>query len=228
MIEIQEGPMRTSATNIKDCLTIEMPRHLDGRGFFQEMFSQRWANSNNMFNGVAGYVNWQQVNWSQSDRHVLRGIHVAPYGKLVTCLSGQIMDVVVDLREDSVSYLDHFFTMLSPEQTTQVFVPPGCGHAFLSLQPNTSVVYLQSDVYSTLKEWSVRWDDPQLAINWPVKAPILSDKDAAAPTVKEALKARADRLVKDINERERVKRVLEALKQAQSQQTEPASPREGT
>ncbi len=220
--------MRTVATNVRDCLTIEMPRHLDGRGFFQEMFSQRWAHANNMFNGVAGYVNWQQVNWSQSEQNVLRGIHVAPYAKLVTCLSGRIMDYVVDLREDSPSYLDHFSVELSPDKTTQAFVPPGCGHAFVSLEPNSSVVYLQSDVYSTPKEWSVRWSDPQLAIKWPVLAPILSDKDAAAPTLKEALTAKANKLVKDINERERIKRVLEELKQAQNQQTESPSPREGT
>ena len=184
--------MKVTATNVKDCLVVEMARHLDNRGFFQELYSHRWAYSTPMYTSAAGYPDWKQVNWSWSDPNVLRGIHCAPYHKLVTCLGGLVYDVAVDLREDSPTYLKWFGIELDPTAPVSLLVPPGCGHGFFALQPST-VIYLQSDVFGPDKEWAVRWDD--FGIDWPGGTPILSEKDAAAKTLAEIIQARSRQTV---------------------------------
>lgn len=178
--------MKTTATNVQHCLTIEMQRNHDDRGFFQEIYTHRLAYQMPMFHSATkGYVNWQQVNWSNSNKNVVRGIHAAPYCKLISCISGKIKDVVVDLRPNSPTFLKHFSVILSPDNPISVFVPHNCGHAFVSLESNSTIIYLQSDTYSSDKESTVRWNDPTLNIDWFIDDPILSEKDKNALTLKE-------------------------------------------
>lgn len=160
--------MKEIPTTVHGCVVIMADRHHDGRGFFQELYK--------------GNAYWQQVNWSRSGEHVLRGLHVAPYEKLVTCVSGRIFDVVADMRPDSRTYKKWFGTILDGANPTQLFVPSGCAHGFLSLESDSSVVYLQSGRYQPENEWSVAYNDPTLAISWPVLESeiVLSLKDSEA------------------------------------------------
>jgi dTDP-4-dehydrorhamnose 3,5-epimerase len=163
MIKWVFGPVKTSSVATVD-------RHYDDRGFFQEIFNHTMQS-----------MDVQQVNWSTSNKNVLRGIHVAPYAKLVTCVSGSIYDVVVDLRRGSESYLQWWGKILDENSPDQMYVPKGCGHAFWTMTDNTKVVYLQDGVYSPSSEYTMRWNDPLVGIKWPfVGDPILSSKDAQA------------------------------------------------
>jgi dTDP-4-dehydrorhamnose 3,5-epimerase len=168
--------MLISPTNIVDASKIFVERHIDERGFFQEIYNpNRFENAQQ----------WKQINWSKSDKYVLRGIHVAPYGKLVTCVSGRIFDVCVDLRVDSPTYLKCYTTILDEKVSQQVYIPANCGHAFLALDWDTSVVYLQEGCYNPKEESIIRWDDPTLAIQWPALESelILSKQDENALTL---------------------------------------------
>jgi len=158
--------MNIVRTELPGCSIIEADRHFDDRGFFQELFEQsKYAAS------------WKQVNWSSSKRNVLRGIHVAEYIKLVTCVSGHIWDMVVDLRPNSPTYLHHIGVELSADQSRQVYIPAGCGHGFVSLEDNSCIVYMQTERYAELGEQTVMYNDPTLAINWPGENHIISDRD---------------------------------------------------
>lgn len=159
-------------TEVEGCRWIEMARHFDHRGFFEEIYQHSKLDFG---------VEWRQVNWSQSDKNVLRGLHVANYPKLVTCITGKIFDVVVDFRENSKTYLKWFGIELDEYKNSQIFVPAGCGHGFLALK-DSNVIYLQGDVWRPDSEITLRYDDPKFNINWPIVDSdyILSDKDKNA------------------------------------------------
>lgn len=157
-------------TAIQDCYIIEMDRHYDGRGFFQETYVD------------ATYKNarsrWLQSNWSVSKEGVIRGIHVSPYPKLITCVSGKIFDVIIDLRKQSPTYMKKVYIWLSPNEASQVFVPADCGHGFYSAEENSMVVYQQGGRYTPSKEKRIKWNDNILAIEWPASEQyILSELD---------------------------------------------------
>lgn len=171
-------------TKVKDCFVFETQRFIDDRGFFQECF----RNSNyEPFLDFGMSFNWKQMNWSNNKKNVLRGIHVAPYGKLVTCLAGKIWDCVVDLRTNSETFLQIFSTELSFDRPRQIFVPPGCGHAFVSLEDCTSVVYLQTAEFTQKKELTLDHKDEFLKIQWPGSNHILSPRDKSGLPLKEVL-----------------------------------------
>ncbi|GAA5510421.1 hypothetical protein Rcae01_05929 [Novipirellula caenicola] len=115
----------------------------------------------------------------------LRGMHFqkSPHGqtKLVSCVSGKAWDVMVDLRDDSSTFGKWHATKLSAASGQAVLIPAGCGHGFVTLEPNTTIAYLIEGQYMPDQGRVLRWNDPTVAINWPVKDPVLSDKDAAAP-----------------------------------------------
>lgn len=167
------------STNVSDAVKITGERHEDSRGFFQEIYNHERS-------GIPP-CEWVQTNWSKSDKYVLRGIHVAPYHKLVTCVSGRIFDVCVDLRPDSSTYLQVYTTILDSNVPQQVYIPAHCGHAFLSLEWDTSVIYMQGGSYNPNTEHTIHWSDPSLTIHWPVLANevILSDKDRKGMSAKE-------------------------------------------
>ena len=140
-----------------------------------------------------------QDNHSRSARGVLRGLHFQlpphPQGKLVRCSVGEIFDVAVDLRRGSSTFGRSVGLRLSASNHQQLWVPPGFAHGFLSLEEDSEVLYKTTDVWHRECERSLRWDDPALAIAWPLDAiaaaegPTLSDKDAAAPGLAELVAA---------------------------------------
>jgi dTDP-4-dehydrorhamnose 3,5-epimerase len=161
----------------------------DERGFFQESWNQR------SFAAALG-VELEQVpvfhqdNHSRSSRGVLRGLHYQlppePQAKLVRCVRGAIFDVAVDLRRSSPSYGRWVGAVLSDENHAQLWIPVGFAHGFLTLSDNADVLYKASGFWSRGCERSLRWDDPALAIAWPLdrlggQPPLLAPKDAAAP-----------------------------------------------
>ncbi len=168
-------------TPIPGLLVVTPARHGDGRGFF----SETWSASQWRARGLE--LDWCQDNHSLSRAAgVLRGLHYqAPpmaQAKLVRCTAGRIWDVAVDMRRGSASYGQWFGLELSAENWRQLFVPRGFLHGFLTLEPDTEVQYKVDNPYAPDCDGAVRWDDPELAIDWPLAgAPVLSDKDAAAP-----------------------------------------------
>lgn len=164
--------MNLVATNIHGCYLIKSERYADPRGFFQEIYSEKTYG--------ACAQKWLQANWSVSRRHVVRGLHKAPFAKLCTCVVGRIFDVVVDLRKDSPTYREWYGVWLSAENGLQMYVPPDCGHGFFAAEDST-LIYLQSGLYNPAAEVTVHWQDPKLGIAWPqVEEYILSDKDRNA------------------------------------------------
>jgi len=155
-------------------------RHGDARGFFSETWNQARAEAA----GITGQ--FVQDNHSVSrEQGVLRGLHcqVAPYaqGKLVRVVKGAIWDVAVDARRGSPTYGQWAAAELSAENWAQLWVPPGFLHGFCTLQPDTEVIYKVTGQYDRASERGVIWNDPDLALPWPVTEPVLSDKDRVLP-----------------------------------------------
>jgi len=162
--------MKTIPTPIKDCSIINHNQYKDNRGFFQEFYHS------GLFKTIS--FNPIQINHSFNFKYSLRGIHIAPFKKVVSCISGRIIDVCVDFRKNSPTYLQHFKTELS-HSGKQLLIPANCGHAFLSLEDNTSVIYMQDSFYIPNDEQCVRYSSPGLGINWGVDESklIISEKD---------------------------------------------------
>ena len=160
----------------------------DPRGFFFESWNQQ------AFNAAAGNTSFVQDNHSRSSRGVLRGLHYQlpphPQGKLVRCAAGEIFDVAVDIRRRSPTFGRWVGAVLSAENHQQLWVPAGFAHGFLTLSEHAEVLYKTTDFWSRDCERAIRWDDPALAITWPLEAlagllPQLSEKDAVAPLLTE-------------------------------------------
>lgn len=157
-------------------------RFADERGWFSETYSRRAA-------AAAGIADaFVQDNHSLSrPLGTLRGLHFQlpprAQGKLVRCPRGRIMDYAVDIRRGSPTYGRWLAAELTAENGHQLFVPVGFAHAFLTLEPDTEVAYKVTDDYAPDHEGGIRWDDPDLAISWPLPAPgpVLSPKDAVLP-----------------------------------------------
>ncbi len=161
--------------------------HRDDRGSFLEMFRSADVSA------LAGRPQVAQVNCSVSQRGVVRGVHFAdvPPGqaKYVSCTSGVILDVVVDLRVGSPTFGRWEAVTLDDDARQSVYISEGLGHAFMALSEVATVVYLCSTAYAPAREHGVHPFDPALAISWPeVAAPVLSGQDALAPSLEEALR----------------------------------------
>ena len=171
--------MTVTETALPGVLVLEPRVFGDARGFFCETYhAERYRQA-----GVdAAFV---QDNLSRSGRGTLRGLHFqAPphaQAKLVQVLEGAVWDVAVDLRRDSPTFGQHVGVELSAENGRQVYVPVGFAHGFCVTSETALFAYKCSAFYAPGAEGSLRWDDPDLAIGWPVEAPVLSDKDRAAP-----------------------------------------------
>jgi dTDP-4-dehydrorhamnose 3,5-epimerase len=174
--------MEVRQLDIDGVLEIVPGKFSDARGFFSETYSKsRFADA-----GIG--MEWVQDNQSLSaERGVLRGLHfqIAPFAqdKLVRVLRGSIFDVAVDLRKGSSSYGKWVSRVLSAEAGNQLLVPKGFAHGFLTLEPNAEVLYKVSAPYAPECDRGVRWNDPDIAVAWPLggREPVLSGKDAAAP-----------------------------------------------
>jgi dTDP-4-dehydrorhamnose 3,5-epimerase len=166
--------MRVTTTDIPGVLLIEPDVFRDPRGLFFETYqARRYADA-----GIPGP--FVQDNYSQSLRGTLRGLHYQEpraQGKLVMVTEGAVYDVVVDVRKGSPSFGRWYATELSAENRRQVYVPPGCAHGFCVTSDQAAFLYKCTDYYAPGTERGIIWNDPALAIPWPVLAPILSAKD---------------------------------------------------
>jgi len=167
-----------TATAIADVLVLEPKIFGDDRGFFFESFNAR------VFAQATGLnVTFVQDNHSKSARHVLRGLHYQTQqaqGKLVRVVSGEVFDVVVDVRPESPTYGKWVREILSAQNQRQMWVPPGLAHGFLVLSENAEFLYKTTDYYAPEFERCIAWNDKKLNIDWPLSGatPSLSAKDA--------------------------------------------------
>ena len=170
--------VRRIETEIPDLVLLEATAHGDERGFLLESFREDlWAE-----HGVAGP--FVQENHSRSAKGILRGLHfqTSPgQAKLVRCVRGAIWDVAVDLRRDSPTYKRWEGVELSDENHRQLFVPVGFGHGFCVLSDVADVAYKLTSSYDPETEAGVRWDDPDIGVDWPIDDPQLSERDRVAP-----------------------------------------------
>lgn len=160
--------------------------HSDERGFFFESYRQDGFESE--VSDTPGFV---QDNHSRSARGVLRGLHYqlepVAQGKLVRVVNGSVFDVAVDIRRSSPTFGEWFGLELSADNYRQLWVPPGFAHGFVALTEFADLVYKVTAYYSPHHDRSIRWNDPEISIEWPLdQDPILSDKDAAAPYLADA------------------------------------------
>jgi dTDP-4-dehydrorhamnose 3,5-epimerase len=170
--------MQVTKTEIPGVLIITPRRIVDPRGFFSETFqAERYA--------AAGMPHpFVQDNWSRSRRGVLRGLHLQnprAQGKLVSVISGQVLDVAVDVRAGSPTFGRHVAVEISEENGIQFFLPRGCAHGFVVLSETADFLYKCDEYYSPQDEIVVRWNDPALGIDWRISEPVLGARDAAAP-----------------------------------------------
>jgi len=157
----------------------------DHRGFFMESYNKK------DFEEIGINLNFVQDNHSLSiQAGTLRGLHYQlnpkAQTKVVRCLSGAIYDVVVDIRKGSPTFGQWIGIILTANNKRQVIVPKGFAHGILTLVPNTEIMYKVDEYYSPEHDRAIRWNDPELNINWPISKPILSEKDKKAPLLKEA------------------------------------------
>ena len=169
--------MKVIPTAISDVLIIEPKVFGDDRGFFFESFNL------NVFRQASGLdVDFVQDNHSKSAKNVLRGLHYQiqqPQGKLVRVVQGEVFDVAVDLRKHSKTFGQWVGIHLSAENKKQFWVPAGFAHGFVVLSETAEFLYKTTDYYAPQFERSIRWNDPKLAISWPISNdPLLSAKDA--------------------------------------------------
>lgn len=158
--------MIINQTSIPECFYVQHIKYEDTRGSFAEIYRESIIP-----------IPVPQINYSISKKSVLRGIHRTPYGKFVTCVSGEIYDICLDLRPKSPTYKKYFSIILSPNYNNSIYIPPYCGHAFLALEDSV-VVYAQSAEYQ--KSYDETYCYKLYDIQWPIDPAIISPKDKAA------------------------------------------------
>lgn len=177
--------MVITRTELADVYIVEPKVYGDDRGFFFESYNAR------QFEEATGVrPNFVQDNHSRSARNVLRGLHyqiVQPQGKLVRVIAGEVFDVCVDLRKSSPDFGRWFGVTLSAENKYQLWLPEGYAHGFVVMSENAEFVYKSTDYWAPAHERCIRWNDPQLAITWPLeREPRVSRKDADGKNFKDA------------------------------------------
>jgi dTDP-4-dehydrorhamnose 3,5-epimerase len=174
-------------TALPEVVLIDPPCFEDGRGFFMETWNAR------EFAGAGLDLRFAQEGHSRSARGVLRGLHYqgepSPMGKLVRCTAGRIFDVAVDLRVGSPRFGRWFGIELSAVNRRLLYVPAGFAHGFQTLSEQAEVQYKMTSFYTPAAEGAVAWNDPELTIDWPLPDPILSTRDATAPSLRDYLAA---------------------------------------
>ncbi len=178
--------MRALPTRLAGLVAIEPSVHGDERGFFCETYRGEWCAEL----GIDERTRFVQDNQSRSARGVLRGMHFQVgdgVAKLVRCGRGRILDVAVDLRRGSPTYGDWAGVELDDESMRELFVPVGFAHGFCVLSDVADVIYKQTAYYDPSLERGIAWNDPDVAIEWPLPADelIVSERDAAAPLLRE-------------------------------------------
>lgn len=177
-------PFSFSRLEIPDVVMIEPRVFRDERGFFVESYKR------SEFAAFGITESFVQDNHSRSRRGVLRGLHYQnpprAQGKLVRAVRGEIFDVAVDIRKGSPTYGRWVGVNLSEENMRMLYIPPGFAHGFLTLSDMADVMYKTTDEYSPEHEAGIIWSDPEIRINWPLRDPVLSPKDARWPCLRNA------------------------------------------
>lgn len=175
--------MEVIQTEIPDVKIVKPKVYGDERGFFLETFEQK------RYQKMLGInLNFVQDNHSRSQKNVLRGLHFQkenPQGKLVRVVRGEVFDVAVDIRKDSVTYGNWVGVILSEENKNQLWIPPGLAHGFLVLSDIADFEYKCTNYYDPNSEGCLLWNDPIVNINWPTSMVILSEKDKLGKTLEE-------------------------------------------
>ncbi|KJD34923.1 dTDP-4-dehydrorhamnose 3,5-epimerase [Tamlana sedimentorum] len=168
---------------LKGAYVLDLEKRGDNRGFFARTFCA------NEFAELKLNTQFVQGNMSHNAfKNTLRGMHYQTDGaeevKLVRCTKGALLDVILDIRKDSPTFGQYEAIEISEDNGRQIYIPKGFAHGFLTLQNNSEIAYLVSEFYTPGKEAGIRWDDPAFKIDWPIKDPILSDKDKVYPDYK--------------------------------------------
>ena len=175
--------MKLIETGLKDLVLIESNVFHDERGYFFEGFNKDSCSELGLKIEVA------QTNISQSQKGVVRGLHFQnpPYaqGKLIRVMQGAVLDVAIDIRKSSDTFGKHYSVELNDENKLALWIPPGFAHGFKTLKDKTLFYYNCTEVYNKQAEGSIKWNDPELGINWEIENPIVSEKDQNAPMFKD-------------------------------------------
>lgn len=170
--------MNVVESRLAGVLTIEPQVFEDERGYFYELHNAR------RYKNIGIDLDFVQDNRSSSRVNVLRGLHFQknkPQGKLVTVTKGEVFDVAVDLRPNSKTFGEYDFAILSEHNKKQFYIPPGFAHGFCVLSNEADFLYKCTDYYTPGDEGGIIWNDPTIAIEWPITEPILSEKDTVLP-----------------------------------------------
>ncbi|MFW5708294.1 MAG: dTDP-4-dehydrorhamnose 3,5-epimerase [Bacteroidota bacterium] len=175
--------MQVRETGFRNLFVIEPDIFEDKRGYFFESWNRE------RFKEAGLDADFLQDNQSMSAVNVIRGMHfqLPPWqqGKLVRVFSGSVLDVVVDLRKAEPTFGRHYKILLTAKQKNMLWIPPGFAHGFLTLEENTVFFYKCTQVYHSDAEAAIAWNDSDLAIDWGVKDPVVSEKDKNAPAFKD-------------------------------------------
>tara|TARA_B100001093_G_C26813993_1_gene1008834 strand:- start:865 stop:1383 length:519 start_codon:yes stop_codon:yes gene_type:complete len=169
--------MKILKTKFKDLLVFKSKNFFDNRGHFRELALEKKIKKKLIFTVM-----------SKSKKNVLRGLHMqkkAKQGKYISCIKGEILDVVVDCRKKSKTFGKYFKIILSEKNCKSIYIPPGFLHGFLSLDKENIVIYGCTNYRDKKSEIGVSWNDEDLKINWNIKSPILSKKDSRNKKFKE-------------------------------------------
>jgi dTDP-4-dehydrorhamnose 3,5-epimerase len=177
-------PFSFKPLEIVDVVLVEPKVFPDERGFFFEAFK---ASDFEQAGLPSCFI---QDNFSFSKKNVIRGLHYQKQpkaqGKLVSVIKGSIWDVAVDIRKESVTFLKWVAVELNDKNHAMLYIPPGFAHGFLTLSENVHLLYKCTNEYDPQADAGIRWNDPDIAINWPVENPIVSDKDCRLPFIHQA------------------------------------------
>ena len=174
--------MKSNTENMKGIYLLDPKKYSDQRGIFFEIFNQ------NRFYHEGINIDFKQDNFSRSKKNVLRGLHFCkfkPQAQLVTVLKGKILDVVVDLRINSVTFGKWNSFELSDESISQIYMGKGFAHGFYVISDYVEMHYKVSEVYNPKDDYGIIWNDKNLSINWPCNNPIVSEKDKSYPAFKD-------------------------------------------
>lgn len=172
--------MKLKQTNIPGCFEMEPDKFEDDRGFFFKTYHV------NMFKEAGLEFNWQEEYFSASKKDVIRGMHFQlppdDHTKLVTCLKGKVLDVVLDIRKNSSTYKKCISFELSEQNRKMIYIPKGCAHGFMSLEDETLMFYKVSSVYNPTSDKGILWRS--INFEWPSGDVIVSERDSKHPSIK--------------------------------------------